>query len=176
MIIETLTDHPELAVALGLLLRGLLAWQRELSWYEYRTLHGVKRLLFPTLERMAPGGFTSFVNAKGGRDDAEFLETRRATIRGTVRTLRQAGGSLHLLNSVKRRPSEHGDPLSRAHVVWTHDDAKQTECFIFSNTDGTVDVYSHHEDSVTDPVGHLTDKQTDGDPRGVVREALDRKS
>lgn len=31
---------------------------------------------------------------------------------------------------------------------------------------------NHNETSVSDPVGHLTDTQRDGDGRGIVAEAL----
>jgi hypothetical protein len=48
----------------------------------------------------------------------------------------------------------------------------QTEAFLFANDDGTTDVYAHHEVSVTDPDGHLEARQRNGDPRGVVRDAL----
>lgn len=169
-VVDTLTEYPELAAVLGVVLRGVLAWQRELSWYEYRTLHGLKRLLFPVLQASTP--FDSFVNTKGGRDDAEFLTTHPESVRATVRQLRRHGGSVHLVSSVKRRPAEHGDPLTRAHVVWTHSDGRQTEAYLFANDDGTTDVYAHAENSATDPVAHLTRGQHDGDPRGVVRAAL----
>jgi len=168
-IVDLLAEYPELAVALGLLLRAGLAWQSELSWYEYRTLHGLKRVAFPTLERLVPGNL--FVNTKGGRDDAEYLTTVDASIRETVRDLRSNGGTLHLISSLKRRPPEHGDPLTRAHVVWT-DGGEQTEAYCFANADGTTELYAHAEASVTDPVGHLTGPQTDGDPDGVVAAAL----
>lgn len=171
LFVDVVVSWPLLAALLATLLRAGLAWQAELSWPEYRLLHGAKRVTFPTLQRL-PLGFDSFVNHKDGRDDAEFLTTRAASPKAVVGHLRSAGGSLHLINSVKRRPDGLGDPLSVAHVVWTHDEA-QTEAFLFHNADGTTDVYAHHETSVTDPDGHLTDPQHDGDPRGVVREALE---
>jgi cold shock CspA family protein len=168
--VDVLTDRPELAAALIVVLRLARAWQSDLSWYEYRTLHGFKRILFPALESTAP---VSLVNDKGGREDAEYLTTRKATVTDTVRTLRQGGGSLHLVCSVKRRPATHGDPLTRAHVVWHHPDGNQTEAFVFANDDGSTDVYVHYEPAPTDPVDHLQgDEQVDGDPRGVVRAAL----
>lgn len=170
LVADLLAAWPLLAALLATLLRAGLAWQAELSWPEYRLLHAAKRATFPWLQRL-PLGFDSFVNEKGGRDDAEFLTTRAASPRAVVGHLRSVGGSLHLINSVKRRPDGLGDPLSVAHVVWTHGDS-QTEAYLFANADGTTDVYAHYETSVTDPDGHLTDPQHDGDPRGVVREAL----
>lgn len=170
MVIQFLTENPELALVLGLLLRGVLAWQRELSWYEYRTLHGLKRLAFPALQRVVP--LYPLVTEKGGRDDAEYLSTEEDTVRAVVRRLRAGGGSLHLVSALKRRPAANGDPLTRAHLVWTGG-GKQTEAYLFQNDDGTVDVYAHREDSVTDPAEHLDgSNQEDGDPEGVVAKAL----
>lgn len=170
--VAVLTEHPELAFVLALILRAGLAWQGELTWYEYRTLHGLKRLLFPVLDRRLT--FVSFVNPKGGRDDPEFLRTLDYSPAYVVGTLRQAGGSLHLINALKKRPASPlmGDSLTAAHVVFTHDDGMQSEAYLFDNGDGTTDVYVHVETSVTDPVGHLTDAQTDGDARDVVADAL----
>lgn len=165
---ELLSKNSDLAVLVGLLARLGLLWQRGLSWYEYRTLHGIKRRLAPVVGN----GFVLTLASKGGRDDAEFIQTRDASVREVVSKLRSSGGSLHLFASVKQRPDTHGDPLSRAHVVWTYPGVTQTEAYLFANDDGTTDVYAHRETSVTDAVGHLTDKQTDGDPGGVVGDAL----
>jgi hypothetical protein len=168
---EWLLANPEAAFLLGLVLRAGLAWQSELTWYEYRTLHGLRRMLFPILHKALPF-YQRFVSKKRGRDDAEYIVTLSKSPRGVVSELRAAGGSLHLLSSIKKRPDKYGDPWSVAHVVWTHDDGNQTEAFLFANSDGGTDVYAHYETGVSDPVGHLTDKQTDGDPRGVVKSAL----
>jgi hypothetical protein len=174
-IVEWLTANPWAVVALAVVMRAGLAWQRSLSWPEYRLLHGVKRRLFPILQRRAPLGFDSFVNAKGGREDAEFLRTVPASVPDVVGWLSRGDGSLHLLNSVKRRPDTHGDPLSAAHVVWVHPDGTQTEAYLFANADGTTDVYAHTEPSPSRPLAHLGgEAQSDGDVRGIVTEALDR--
>ena len=166
-----LAEYWWLAVALGLASRAFLAWQRELTWPEYRTLHGLKRLTFPVAHPYAKKylGFSSLINDKGGRDDAEYIDTMHFRPRDIVRSLRAGGGSLHLLASLKRRPD---GTLSWAHVVWDHG-TDQTEAYIFANGDGSTDVYSHFEPSPETPVEHLGgDLQTDGDPRGVVRDAL----
>lgn len=144
---------------------AVLYYQRTLSWREYKRLHGLKRRVLPLVDR-----HTSLfvVSRKGGRDDAEFLTTHRASVRETFRELVAAGGSPHLINSIKVRP---GDDYSAAHVVWTHDDGTQTEAYLFATSSGT-DVYAHHEPGVATPTEHFNGTQTDGDPRGVVREAL----
>lgn len=166
---DLLTRYPVLVILLGVVMRAALAWQSELSWYEYRTLHGLKRLLFPRLEGRVPVGL---VNEKGGREDAEFITTAKQSPRKTVSELRKAGGTLHLIATIKRRPAEYGDPLTRAHVIFTEGN-DQTEAYLFKNSDGTTDVYAHYEPSPSTPLEHLGgDQQDDGDPKGVVRAAL----
>jgi len=167
---DLLASNPELLALVAVVARAALAWQRGLSWTEYRTAHGIKRLLFPVLERRLP--IISWVNEKRGRDDAEFLGTHDADVRAVAGRLTDAGGHLHLVNSVKRRPATQGDPLSMAHVVFTHDDATQTEAYLFRNDDGTTDVYTHHEPDPTRPLAHLGGEQSNGDPHHVVSEAL----
>lgn len=168
-----LDSYPVLVIAIGLLMRAGLAWQGELSWYEYRTLHGLKRMVFPTLDRLEPMGFGLFVTEKGGRDEeAEYILTAENSVRGVVRSLRRDGGSLHLLSSIKRRPSELGDPYSRAHVVFI-EDGEQVEVYVFKNDDGTTDVYTHKEASVTNPEEHLEGAYLDGDPSGKVADTLE---
>jgi len=165
-------DNPEFVVVLALVLRLALAWQRQLSWYEYRTLHGLRRMVFPRLATVLP--YDSFVNDKGYRQRSdEYLTTRKASVKATAKKLQRAGGSLHLLSSLKHRRGPDGDPYSRAHVVWVHDDGTQTEAYLFANYNGTTDVYAHHEASVTNPAEHLTGDQRDGDVRGIVTEALE---
>jgi len=172
-ILEFAARHPVMvAILAAIVVRAALAWQRQLTWPEYRTLHGIKRLIFPVLSERQPFGYGHWVHEKGGRDDAEYVATIDDSLRSVVRRLQAGGGSLHLINSIKRRPTEHGDPLSAAHVVWVHGET-QTEAYLFVNADGSIDVYAHHEVAVTDPEGHLTEQQDDGDPEGVVTGALD---
>jgi len=164
-------DNPALTAALAVALILALHYQRGLTWTEYRTLHRLKLALFPTLDRRVWDGF---VNPKGRPgEDAEYLTTVAAPLREVVAQLRDGGGSYPLLNSIKRRPGEHGDPLSAAHVVFDHG-TDQTEAFLFANDDdGTTDVYVHFEPSPETPLQHLGGgQQQDGDPRGVVDAAL----
>jgi hypothetical protein len=162
--IAFLTDNPEAVFVLALLMRGLLAWQSELSWYEYRTLHGVKRMLFPVLDRFVP---VSLVNPKQGRDDAEYIETREnTTTRELMRELRGKGFSLHLLCSLKQRPD---GAYTSGHAVYLLEGGDQVEAYTFENDDGSVDVYAHTEPSPGRPLAHLGgDSQVDGDQAGVL--------
>jgi len=172
---DLLASNPELLALVAVVARAALAWQRGLSWSEYRTAHGIKRWVFPVLQRRVP--VLSWVNEKGGRSDAEYLGTEADRVRAVAKRLTAAGGHLHLVNSVKRRPDTHGDPLSMAHVVFRHTDGTQTEAFLFHNADATTDLYAHFEPDPTRPLAHLGgESQSDGDPRGVVSEALDRNA
>jgi len=161
--LDILAQYPELAAIAPVVIRAIQIWQGSLSWYEYRTFHGIKRAV---LKR------TGITHPKGGRNDDEFLRTIDLSPKTIAQRLRKNGGDLHLLASMKRRPAAHGDPLTAAHVVFYHDDTKQTEAYLFANDDGSSDVYVHVETATTDPDGHLTDTQIDGDARGRVRAAL----
>ena len=169
-VVSLLQSNPELAAALALVIRVVLAWQRGLTWPEYRTIHALKRGTFPLLDRVVPGNL--FVNDKGYRQGGEFLTTRQQSVRSVFKQLVSEGGSPHVVSSIKRRQLPDTVEYSSAHVRWGHSDGTQTEAYLFRNGDGTCDVYAHSEASVTDPVAHLTGPQPDGDPTGVVRRAL----
>lgn len=188
---EPLTN-PVVLAGLALVITALTRWQMGLSWTEYRQIHRAKRRLFPVLDRLTPNeiparlrripvvgrvlsflfAFDSFINTKGYRDDAEYFRTESRPVKAVWKTLVRQGGSPHLISSVKRRETPDGSDLSAAHVVWTHDDGTQTEAYLFDNGDGSTDIYVHHETATSDVQGHLSDPQTDGDPRGVVTKAL----
>lgn len=175
--IDTLPDwltHPAVLVALAIAVRAGLAYQRELSWPEYRTLHLLKTALVPIVAARLPLPRRLVVKEGAGRDSPAFLRTADTDLRATARRLRQGDGTLHLLAAVKRRPDTHGQRTAGAHLLWRHGDGTQTEAFLFQNRDGSTDVYAHHEPSVTDPDGHLAGVGVEaGDPRGVVTAALD---
>jgi len=166
MVVEILQQNPEAIVVLAVVLRLARAYQTELTWPEYRAIHRVKRSVFPLLSRVMPTA--PWVNAKNGRDDAEYIETVDTSVRETVQALRDAGGTLHVLNSIKRRPDTHGDPYTAAHVVWYVEGGNQVEAYLFQNDDRTVDVHAHTETSTDDPLGHLTERQINGDEYGVL--------
>ena len=140
--------------------------QRFIGWRTYRRIHRLKIRLLPLVDRYTSLFVVS--NKQLPEDDAEYIDTVEPTVRDTFETLTAAGGSPHLLNSIKRLPDGR---YSASHVVCIHSDISQTEAYLF-DTDGGTLVYAHHETSVLDPEGHLSDPQTDGDPRGVVAAAL----
>jgi len=171
-IVGTVTDNPELGVVLVVVLRFLVAYQRGLSWTEYRMVHSLKRGLLPTLDKLIPN--YPFITTKGYRDDKEFVLTHDDDVRSTFRALVKTSGSPHLINAIKRRETPEGNQLSAAHVVFMHSDGTQTEAYLFPAVDGMgTDVYVHNETSVTRGIKHLTStKQVDGDPREIVTNAL----
>lgn len=166
---EALSDPVVLALV-TLAVAAVVHYQRGLTWAEYRRLHALKRRYAPLVARHT----SLFVlSRKGYREDREYIATVDGPVRRVWRVLCDAGGSPHLVNSVKVRPlPDETTQLSAAHVVFRHDDGDQTEAYVFDNGDGTVDVYAHHEPGVTDVVDHLAGPQHDGDPAGVVRMAL----
>lgn len=164
---ELVLSNPALLAVLTILVLALVAWQRTLTYREYQTVHTVKTLVFRVLDPWASRRGRPLINDKGGRDDAEFLTTWDGTPRDVLTTLKSEGWDYHLVSTDKRRPSG----LDDGHAVMYHDDGRQTEVYVFGVGEKT-DVYAHVEGAVTDPEGHLTEQQQDGDPRGVVGDAL----
>jgi len=150
--------------AITLLAFGVIQYQRTLSWTEHRQYHRVKKRVLPWLDRVWPHA----IHEKGGTDDPEYIATWECSLREAYDTLSKAGLEPNLLSSLKRRP----DGLSDLHMVTYHDDGTQTEVYCFTaganDRRDVVDVYAHHETATTDPEGHLSDTQRDGDPRGVL--------
>ena len=168
--VPAVLDNPAAIALVTVIVLALLAYQRTLSWREYRRLHGLKRLLLPTIDRQTN---LFVVSSKGTPEaDDEYLRTVKMDVADTFRQLVAGGGAPHLVNSLKRRPESVETRYSAAHVVWTHDDGSQTEAYLFPSEDGTQ-VYAHHEPGVVTVDEHLEGYQTDGDPRGVVTDALD---
>jgi hypothetical protein len=158
---ETLQDPLFIAVA-TLVIIAAVAYQRDLTYREYREWMRLKRRLFPILDRLEPFGFSSFVHEKDvPKDDDEFYAHTDLEPRELWRRLTAEGGDPHLVSSLKRRPVGQ---LSKWHFVWMHGDGTQSEVYIFP--DGAV--YVHHETGVQDVDGHLSDGIEAGDVRGVL--------
>lgn len=171
-----LLSNPLVLLVVSIIVAIAVAYQRSLSWPEYLAAHRLKtlfaRLLSPTTERRFD---RPLLNEKGlPEGDREFLRHVDANVEAVGRYLYGAADSPHLVATTKRRPARtEPDAFQYSHsqFVWFHDDGSQTEAYLFRAGDGT-DVYAHHETSVTDPAGHVTDGQTNGDPTGVVANAL----
>lgn len=168
--VPPILETPEGIAAVTLAVVAVLYWQKSLNWREYRTVHRAKVLLAPLVDAHTP---YFVLSEKAYRNKSpEFLATRDEGVRAVWERLCESG-SPHLISSVKvREHPEAGRQYSAAHVVWTHSDQTQTEAYLFANPDGTTDVYCHHETSVADADGHLSEGGVAGDPKGVVRDAL----
>ncbi|AFH22165.1 hypothetical protein OSG_eHP18_00040 [environmental Halophage eHP-18] len=178
--------EPTAWLVLSLVMYGLLRWQRTLTYHEYTAIHRVKRRALPLIDRLsrpiirgvrrqspALGSVARFtiphlIHEKGDRSDDEYVATLDFDRRAVWRSFVGRGWSPHVLSSVKRRSVDAEIQLSALHFVYQHDDGTQTEVYSFPNPDGSIDLYAHHETSVVDPQGHLTDPQRDGDPRDVI--------
>ena len=184
--IPTVALEPIAWIIVGLIAAAVLRWQHTLSYREYSAIHRVKRRLFPIIDqasrpiirvarRRSPAlgvvaryTIPHLIHEKGDRSDDEYTATFELSRRVMFDRLTGDGWSPHVLSSLKRRSSVGEVQLSDIHAVYQHPDGTQTEIYTFRNPDGTHDLYSHHETSVVDPKGHLTDDQTDGDPRDVI--------
>lgn len=173
--IESILSNPETAALVAALVLAIYLVSKRLDWQSYYRIHRLKLRYLPML---SPFFFT--VSYKGYREDEEYLTTVDASVKVVWQTLLDHGASPHLLNSIKRRGlPDGGSQYSQAHAVWTMPDSdddthpEQVEVYLFDNGDGTTDAYAHFEGSVLNPRDHLYGGQTDGDPTGVVREALD---
>jgi len=170
MALPDIFNDPVLFAALTVAVVAVLQYQRTLSWAEYRRIHALKVRFLPIIDKYTNLFVISWKNAPA--EDAEYITTVNGSVGDVFKRLVAGGGSPHLINSVKVRPYNGGSQYSAAHVVWTHDSGDQTEAYLFHAENG-VDVYSHFEPSVVNVDKHLSGEQEDGDPRGVVRSALE---
>jgi len=170
MLPDALARSPAALGAVVALVTLLVAWQRTLSWSEYRTGHAAKRALFPLIDRLTS---LFVISRKGWRQDPEYMGSTDGRVRALWQRLVDSGASPHLLASLKRRPLPDGtQQYAAAHVVWIHADDSQTEVYLFRAPEGGTDVYAHHEPDVMNPRAHLTGPQRNGDPRGMLASAL----
>lgn len=175
---DLVLSNPWLLAVLTVAVLAVVAYQRTLTYREYRTAHVVKSLVFRVLDPLATRRGRPLLAHVDGATHPEFLRTYPATPRETFRRLRAGGFDPHLVATTKVRSLGNGQrEVSHSQLVYYHDDGTQTEAYLFPAGHGnTTDVYAHHETSVTDPAGHLTDKQTDGDARNVVTETLAKQA
>jgi hypothetical protein len=127
-----------------------------------------RRWLFETLDGLAGHSFTM---EKSARD---YITTANATPDAVERALDTAGYQRNLASTRKYR-THHDGGKQWAVGSWVLDPADtdwQHHVFLFPAPDGGTDVYGHREATVRDPVDHVTDGVTPGDPRGRLRDAL----
>jgi hypothetical protein len=191
MALPEIFSDPLPYAALIVTLVAVVAWQASIGFGTAHRINRFKRAVFPladrfrrplvrrvrrhspTLATVLNGTIPHLIHDKGRHDDPEYLETWACRPGEAFTRLSKAGFSANVASSLKRRPApvEGSVQYSALSMAYYHDDGTQTEVYAFDNPDGTIDVYAHHETSVTDPEGHLSDPQADGDPRGVVPSA-----
>ena len=165
---EIVLGNPVLLGVLTVLVLAVVAYQRTLTYPEYATIHTLKTVLFRALDPWARKRGRRLINDKGGREDAEFLTVWDGSARDVLTTLRSEGWDYHLVSTDKRRDGD----LDDGHAVIYHDNGDQTEVYVFELDNGKTEVYGHVETATTNPEGHLSDAQTDGDAHGVISAAL----
>lgn len=167
---ELLAAEPLLAAALTLAILAVVGWSHTMTYTEFRLAHLAKCYLFDALDAVARRRLSRpLVHVKRGRD---YVRTVGHDPRRVAQYLHDRDATPHLVATAKAREVEGRRQWAHTQWVWFHDDGSQTEAYLFRDDDGATDVYAHHETAVTDPDGHLTDGQTHGDPRGVVRDAV----
>lgn len=168
----SLTNHvltdPLGILAITTIVVAAYFYQRRLTWGKYRRLHSLKVRLAPFLDAYWPA-----TKEVGYRNESpEYVTHLDETPREVFESLVKAGGSPHLINSVKYRTHRGGrDPMVFS-VVFNVGSQEQTECYAFEGPRGGTDIYSHVETSILDVSGHLEDGGVPGDPRYIVRDAL----
>lgn len=166
-------DRPELVGALAVVIMAIVAYQRTLSYHEYRFAHTLKSALFAVADEWATSKGRPLLRGKLPPEQSEeFVTHVPDSPKSAFQALRAAGFSPHLVATTKVRQTDSGREFSHSQLVYIHDDGRQTETYLFEGPQGGTDVYAHVETAATDPVGHLTDAQEPGDPRGVVMAAL----
>ena len=156
-------QNPGLTIALTALVAFAVNYQRGLTYREFRFLHIAKCYAFSILNSRARKHGRPLVRTAS---DEDYVRTIDATPRTVARRITDEF-SPHLVATAKRRWTRNGYEWSHSQWVFFHGDGDQTEAYLFSNPDGTTDVYAHVETSVTDPEGHIRNEQRHGDARNA---------
>lgn len=174
--IENIPDlvfgSPVLSAILLITVYAILSWQRNLTYTEYMTRHGIKRMLFPKLDSWFRKAGRPLIREKGPCNSSdEFVTCVQMPLRAFFIKLVRYGFSPHLLATLKvERPWRSPAAMQ---LIYNHDHETQTEVYVFQDADDKLAVYAHVESSPKDPEGHIEDEQIAGDAKGVVREALE---
>lgn len=168
----SLTNHvltdPIGILAITAIVVAAYFYQRRLTWRKYQRLHCLKVRFAPVLDGLLPA--TKEVGYRG--DSPEYVTHLDETPREVFESLVLAGGSPHLINSVKYRVHRGNREYMAFSVVFNVGKQEQTECYGYRGPRGGTDVYSHLETTILDVSGHLEDGGVPGDPRFIVRDAL----
>ena len=174
------TDVPELIYGNPLLLAGLAAvlvllvnYQKGLSYREVVVLSYLKVGVFAALDAVASRYGRSLATEAHDEDYLTTLDVPPRTIVRKVRPPAQPN-----LTSTAKYRTANDDAADRqwAHSQWAirydrDGEPWQTHVYLFTNPDGSTDVYAHVERSVTDPEGHTEGKQINGDHHQRVADA-----
>jgi hypothetical protein len=171
MIVEEILSNPVYVGILTVVIIVGVYYQKRLGYTDYRVLHSLKSVLFRAFDSRARSAGRPLVRYKHFGDN-EFVTRVETSPRKTFQKLREGGFSPHLIATLKVRKNKTREQVAHSQLVYTHSDGMQTEAYLFAHNDGT-DVYGHVETSVVDVEGHLTDPQTDGDARDVIKNALE---
>lgn len=162
-----LSDPIGILVVTTIVVAGYL-YQRRLTWGKYQRLHSLKVRLAPVLDEIWPA-----LKEVGYRNESpEYVTHLDDSPREVFESLVKAGGSPHLINSVKYRVHRGNREYMAFAVVFSVGNMEQQEVYVFPGPRGGSDVQSHLETSILDIDGHLNNGGVPGDPRFIVRDAL----
>lgn len=115
------------------------------------------------------------VDASSDRIEQTLHPTYQRNLSST-RKYRYIGGDGRVIDK-DARSHVRGPRRDWAVGSWVYDPDStnwQHHVYLFDNKDGATDVYAHREPSAEiDPKGHVSGRQSHGDPDGLVRQLLD---
>lgn len=170
--LETLLSNPLFLFVLAVAILLTYQYVRQMPYSEFVLLTQLKHRVFLLLDPFARKRGLRLVTNKGYREDDEFLTTIDFTPRVLAKRFKEEGIDQHIISGSKRRETPEGRQWSHSHYTYQHADGMQTEIWLYTNPDGSTDIYSHYEESVFDPDGHLETPYTPGDPKGVLDDIL----
>lgn len=158
---------------LTILMLAGIQYQRTLRTKEYLLYHKLKCRVFKILDPIARKYGHFMITTKGKDEYVTTVEKRPVEVINEQRPKFVP----NLLSGAKRRRLGNDGPYQWTHSQWAtyyekDGESWQTETYLFDNGDGTADIYCHAEKSVSDPEGHLEDKQLNGDAHGKLNEVL----
>ena len=172
MNVDQLLAEPEVVLGLAAVIIVVYHYVAAMPYSEFVFATQLKHRLALLLQPFAAQRGLRIVKTKQYREDDEYIATVKLTPRQLARKFKALDIDQHLINGSKRRETPNGKQWSHTQWAYQHDDGKQTEFWLYTNPDGTVDVYGHKEESVFDPDGHLSTPFVPGDPDGLLKEVI----